>query len=178
MWPHAHADGYCRQISRKLQRKITIFMAYWAMTKPIQSSISRYLVSQKFQPPSGDGRGVAFLILAGAQRGRWLVLGEFAKYAFCGLKRKRRDFERSVLKYVSIKIPALTHSGRKSRVCVNAADRLSPGAKSKTSLYFSASPAAKSCLFVASALPLPLLLLLPFCLSRLAIKSWSLRSLP
>ena len=50
--------------------------------------------------------------------------GEFAKYAFCGLKRKRRDFERSVLKYVSIKIPALTHSGRKSRVCVNGTDRL------------------------------------------------------
>ena len=52
------------------------------------------------------------------------VLGEFAKYAFCVLKRKRRDFERSVLKYVSIKISALTHSGRKRRVCVNAADRL------------------------------------------------------
>ena len=57
-------------------------------------------------------------------RRRWLVLGEFAKYAFCGLKRKRRNFERSVLKYVSIKIPALTHSGRKSRVCVNQPDRL------------------------------------------------------
>ena len=54
------------------------------------------------------------------------MLGEFAKYAFCGLKRKRRDFERSVLKYVSIKIPALTHSGRKSRVCVNQPDRLTP----------------------------------------------------
>ncbi|GEM_PF-1751571 len=62
-------------------------------------------------------------------RRRWLVLGEFAKYAFCGLKRKRRDFERSVLKYVSIKIPALTHSGRKSRVCVNQPDRLSPNCK-------------------------------------------------
>ena len=60
------------------------------------------------------------------KRRRRLVLGEFAKYAFCGLKRKRRDFERSVLKYVSIKIPALTHSGRKSRVCVNALDRRSP----------------------------------------------------
>ena len=59
-------------------------------------------------------------------RRRWEVLGEFAKYAFCGLKRKRRDFERSVLKYVSIKIPALTHSGRKSRVCVNQPDRLLP----------------------------------------------------
>ena len=46
-------------------------------------------------------------------RRRWLVLGEFAKYAFCGLKRKRRDFERSVLKYVSIKISALLHPGRK-----------------------------------------------------------------
>ena len=54
------------------------------------------------------------------------VLGEFAKYGFCGLKRKRRDFERSVLKYVSIKISALTHSGRKSRVCVNTPDRLAP----------------------------------------------------
>ena len=54
------------------------------------------------------------------------VLGEFAKYAFCVLKRKRRDFERSVLKYVSIKIPALTHSGQKSRVCVNQPDRLLP----------------------------------------------------
>ena len=61
-------------------------------------------------------------------RRRWLVLGEFAKYAFCGLKRKRRNFERSVLKYVSIKIPALTHSGRKSRVCVNQPDRLTPPA--------------------------------------------------
>ena len=43
---------------------------------------------------------------------------------FCGLKRKRRVFERSILKYVIIKIPALTHSGRKRRVCVYAADRL------------------------------------------------------
>ena len=56
------------------------------------------------------------------------MLSEFAKYAFCGLKRKRRDFERSVLKYVSIKIPALTHSGRKGRVCVNQPDRLTPPA--------------------------------------------------
>ncbi len=54
------------------------------------------------------------------------MLSEFAKYAFCGLKRKRRDFERNVLMYVSIKIPALTHSGYKSRVCVNALDRLYP----------------------------------------------------
>ena len=52
------------------------------------------------------------------------VLGEFAKYAFFVLKRKRRDFERSVLKYVSIKITALTHSGRKRRVCVNQPDGL------------------------------------------------------
>ena len=54
------------------------------------------------------------------------VLGKFAKYAFCGLKRKRRDFERSVLKCVSIKISALMHSGRKRRVCVNVPDRLAP----------------------------------------------------
>ena len=54
------------------------------------------------------------------------VLGEFAKYAFCVLKRKRRDFERSVLKYVSIKNQVLTQSGPKSRVCVNQPDRLLP----------------------------------------------------
>ena len=54
------------------------------------------------------------------------VLGEFAKYAFFGLTRKRRDFVRSVLRYVSIKITALTHSGRKRRVCVNQPDRLCP----------------------------------------------------
>ena len=63
-------------------------------------------------------------------RRRWLVLGEFAKYAFCGPKRKRRDFERSVLKYVSIKIPMLTHSGCKHRVCVNQPDRFTPPRKS------------------------------------------------
>ena len=97
-------------------------------------------------------------------RRRWLVLGEFAKYAFCGLKRKRRNFERSVLKYVSIKIPALTHSGRKSRVCVNQPDRLTHLAKTH---------------------PLPLSFLsLLFCFTclfafrRPAIKSWSLCCLP
>jgi hypothetical protein len=34
------------------------------------------------RPPSKAGRGVAFLKLARAKRGRWEVLGEFAKYAF------------------------------------------------------------------------------------------------
>ena len=95
--------------------------------------MSLYLVLSAFRRSSSKaGRRVAFLKLARAQRGRWLVLDEFAKYAFFGLKRKRRDFERSVLKYVSIKIPALTHSGRKSRVCVNAADRLLPPNKEPT----------------------------------------------
>ena len=55
---------------------------------------------------------------------------------FSGLKRKRRDFERSVLKYVSIKIPALTHSGRKRRVCINAADRLLPPEQRTNSFAF------------------------------------------
>ena len=54
------------------------------------------------------------------------VLSEFAKYAFSVLKRKSRNFERSVLKYVGIKISALTHSGWKSRFYLNAADRLLP----------------------------------------------------
>ena len=68
---------------------------------------------------------------------------------FSGLTRKRRDFERSVLKYVSIKIPALTHSGRKMRVCVNTADRLSPRRKALPSSAFPAQRAnvfPKSCL--------------------------------
>ena len=146
------------------------------------------------RPPSKAGRGVAFLKLARAKRGRWLVLDEFAKYAFFGLKRKRRNFERSVLKYVSIKIPALTHSGRKRRVCVNAADRLlPPGTKNKFSLYFPSSPRAahnpqktntlcnsrqiQNILTLPhhSNFPRPFLL---FCLSQLAIKSRSWGSLP
>ena len=48
---------------------------------------------------------------------------------FYGLKRKRLDFERSVLVYVSSTIPALTLSGRKSRGCVNQPDRLTPNRK-------------------------------------------------
>ena len=76
------------------------------------------------RPPSKAGRGVAFLKLARAKRGRWLVLRESAKYAFCGLTRKNPVFERSVLMYVSIKNRTLTQSGQKSRVCVNALDRL------------------------------------------------------
>ena len=81
-------------------------------------------------------------------RRRWLVLGEFAKYAFCDLKRKRRNFERSVLMYVSIKIPALTHSGRKSRVCVNQPDRLTHPAKTlPRPLPFLSLPFCVTCLF-------------------------------
>ena len=45
---------------------------------------------------------------------------------FSGLTRKNPAFERSVLKYVSIKNRILTPSGQKRRVCVNAADRLLP----------------------------------------------------
>ena len=45
---------------------------------------------------------------------------------FSGLTRKNPAFERSVLKYVSIKNRILTPSGQKRRVCVNALDRLSP----------------------------------------------------
>ena len=107
--------------------------------------------SEKVYSPSKAGRGVAFLKLAGAKRRRWRVLGEFAKYAFCGLKRKRRDFERSVLKYVSIKIPALTHSGRKSRVCVNQPDRLTPPGKALfLCLPFRFLPFCIYCLFCLS----------------------------
>ena len=56
-------------------------------------------------------RVVELLSLDSPQRKRSRGAGveEFAKYAFFVLKGKRRDFERSVLKYVSIKISALTH---------------------------------------------------------------------
>ena len=89
------------------------------------------------------------------------MLGEFAKYAFFGLKRKRRDFERSVLKYVSIKIPALTHSGRKRRVCVNAADRLLPRNKEQNLFEFSSYPQANHKLQRPTAHQ-PLIAILPF----------------
>ena len=41
---------------------------------------------------------------------------------FSGLTRKNPVFERSVLKYVSIKNRILTPSGQESRVCVNQSD--------------------------------------------------------
>ena len=51
-------------------------------------------------------------------------VGRICKMRVFRPEKEARDFERSVLKYVSIKILALTHSGRKSRVCVNTLDRL------------------------------------------------------
>ena len=68
------------------------------------------------------------------------MLGEFAKYAFFGLTRKDPAFERSVLKYVSIKNRILTPSGQKSRVCVNAADRLLPATNFFSSSAFPCCP--------------------------------------
>ena len=53
---------------------------------------------------------------------------------FSGLTRKNPVFERSVLKYVSIKNRILTPSGQKSRVCVNTLDRLPP--RTQTALPF------------------------------------------
>ena len=90
------------------------------------------------------------------------MLGEFAKYAFFGLKRKRRDFERSVLKYVSIKIPALTHSGRKSRVCEMRLTGSCPRNKEQTLFGFSCRlpPPNLAC----SLLLLPFLSFSLFCL--------------
>ena len=91
---------------------------------------------QKVHSPSKAGRGVAFLILARAKRGRWLVLGEFAKYAFFWPDKEKSCFERSVLKYVSIKNRILTPSGQKRRVCVNAADGLLPPEQRTNSFAF------------------------------------------
>ena len=64
--------------------------------------------------------------LASAERKqrRCAGVGRICKIRILRPEKEARDFERSVLKYVSIKISALTHSGRKRRVCVNAADRL------------------------------------------------------
>ena len=63
-------------------------------------------------------------------------VGLFAKYAFFGLTRKNPVFERSVLKYVSIKNRILTPSGQKRRVCVNALDRLLPPEQRTNSFAF------------------------------------------
>jgi len=55
---------------------------------------------------------------------------------FSGLTRKNPVFERSVLKYVSIKNRILTPSGQKSRVCVNTLDRLTHPAPKQSCLSF------------------------------------------
>ena len=55
---------------------------------------------------------------------------------FSGLTRKNPVFERSVLKYVSIKNRILTPSGQKRRVCVNAADGLLPPEQRTNSFAF------------------------------------------
>ena len=91
-------------------------------------------------PPSEADRGVTYLKLAAATRRRWLVLDEFAKYAFFGLTRKNPAFERSVLMYVSIKNRILTQSDPKRRVCVNAADRLLPPKQRANSLCIFPTP--------------------------------------
>ena len=44
------------------------------------------------RPSSKAGRGVAFLKLAAAKRRRWLVLGEFAKYAFFWPDKEKSGF--------------------------------------------------------------------------------------
>ena|GEM_PF-6676097 len=48
--------------------------------------------------------------------------------------------------YVSIKIPALTHSGCKSRVCVNALDRLTLPATLSPAFAFFSLPFCLFCL--------------------------------
>ncbi len=119
-----------------------------AMTRRINYESEKYVHHQELvvEPPSSNSPE--------RMRRRWLVLGEFAKYAFCGLKRKRRDFERSVLKYVSIKTSALTHSGRKSRVCVNQPDRLThPAVKTSPLLLPFSLPFCFSCISAFPPLP-------------------------
>ena len=146
-----------------------------------------------YRSPSKAGRGVAFLKLARAERRRWEVLGEFAKYAFFGLTRKNAVFKRSVLKYVSSKNRSMTPSGQKIRVCVNQPDRLLPPEQRVPPLCIfqlfphTYKPPTKltSCSKAASCLSLPLNYhaisschILPFCLSATAIKSRSWRRLP
>ena len=151
--------------SQRTNKKIYNFFKLLVMHQlPFSHDQTDKLRVKKIYPPSKAGCCVAFLKLAGAKRRRWLVLGEFAKYGFCGLKRKRRDFERSILKYVSIKIPALTHSGRKRRVCVNQPDRLTHPAKTLP-LLLPFSPSFSAFLAFSDSL-------------RPAIKSWSLCCLP
>ncbi|MCB6543645.1 hypothetical protein LI170_16070, partial [Desulfovibrio desulfuricans] len=66
-------------------------------TRPCFCLFSLCLYAFQFSPHQKLVVGSPSLNSPERMRSRWLVLGEFAKYAFCGLKRKRRDFERSVL---------------------------------------------------------------------------------
>ena len=90
---------------------------------------------------SKAGREVTFLKLARAKRGRWLVLSGFAKYAFWGLTRQNPAFERSVLKYVSIKNRILTPSGlKKSGLRKCARQALAPKQRTCFLLFFPTHP--------------------------------------
>ncbi len=49
-----------------------------------------------------------------------MVLGEFAKYAFCGLNRKRRNFERSVPEQFHFEIALVTAKAGTRREGISA----------------------------------------------------------
>ena len=96
---------------------------------------------------------------------------------FSGLTRKNSVFERSVLKYVSIKNRILTPSGQKSRVCVNTLDRLlPPEQRSNLLLYFSNFSQAAT--IPTSKLPCNFRQILPFsgCDQKLVVTLPSLYS--
>ena len=106
--------------------------------------------NHKLQRPTAHQPLIAFLPFNG--RDQKLVVGLPSLYSpersegdgrcwanlqnthFSGLTRKNPVFERSVLKYVSIKNRILTPSGQKRRVCVNAADGLLPPEQRTNSL--------------------------------------------
>ena len=73
--------------------------------------------------------------------------GNLQNTHFSGLTRQNPVFERSVLKYVSIKNKILTPSGQKSRVCVNALDRLLPPNNER--IFFRAFFESKSAMHTA-----------------------------
>ena len=96
---------------------------------------------------------------------------------FSGLTRKNPVFERSVLKYVSIKNRILTPSGQKSRVCVNALDRLLP-LEQRTNLLLYFSNFSQAATIPTSKLPCNFRQILPFsgCDQKLVVTLPSLNS--
>ena len=124
--------------------------------------------------PSKAGRGVAFLKLARAKRRRWLVLSEFAKYAFFWPDKAKSCFRAQrtqVREHQKQDFNAVRP--KKSGLRKYARQALAPGQRTNFLLYFSSFPQVAT--IPTSKLPCNFKQIF---FSPLAIKSRSWRCLP